>query len=266
MKQPDLIDIGVNLTHSTFQTHLPDVIQRASEQGVSRMIVTGTDIAESQAAFELTRQYPNQLFSTAGIHPHDAKSATEDSWAVIRDLAQQPSVVAVGECGLDFNRDYSPRPAQEAAFARQLALAAELNMPVFMHERDAHERFIAILKEFRSSLPGAVIHCFTGSEAELMAYLELDLHIGITGWICDERRGLHLQQAVKQIPANRLMLETDSPYLLPRDLRPKPKSRQNQPSYLSHIAERVAAAREESVELLRLNCRDTTVRFFQLAN
>ncbi len=266
MKQPDLIDIGVNLTHSTFQTNLPDVLQRASEQGVRRMIVTGTDIAESQAAFELTRQYPEQLFSTAGIHPHDAKSATAESWSVIRELAQQPSVVAVGECGLDFNRDYSPRPVQEAVFARQLALAAELKMPVFMHERDAHERFIAILKEFRSSLPAAVIHCFTGTEAELMAYLELDLHIGITGWICDERRGLHLQQSVKHIPANRLMLETDSPYLLPRDLRPKPKSRQNQPCYLAHIAERVAAAREESVDQLRLNCCDTTERFFQLAN
>lgn len=264
MKKPKLIDIGVNLTNSAFQKDLPDVITRASEQGVRGIIVTGTDVEESEQAYQLTQQYPNQLFSTAGIHPHDAKTVTSESLSIIRSLARQPEVVAIGECGLDFNRDYSPRPIQEKVFAQQLELAVELNMPVFMHERDANERFIAILKEYRSQLPAAVLHCFTGSEEDLTACLDLDLHIGITGWICDERRGGHLVDLVKQIPGDRLMLETDAPYLLPRDLKPEPKSRRNEPCYLPHIAQAIALARNESVTSLMSASFSTTEKFFNI--
>ena len=264
MKKQELIDIGVNLTNAAFHKDLPDVIERASAQGVRRLIVTGTDIAESQLAYQLTLDYPQQLYATAGIHPHDARHATDDSWQQIRALAQHDSVVAIGECGLDFNRDFSPRPMQEAVFAKQLELAAELNMPVFMHERDANERFIAILKEYRSALPAAVLHCFTGSASALAACLELDLHIGITGWICDERRGTELYQLVRDIPADRLMLETDAPYLLPRDLRPKPKSSRNLPKYLPHIAQTIAEIRNTSLESLAVQCYSNTRKFFGL--
>jgi TatD DNase family protein len=264
MKKQELIDIGVNLTNVAFHKDLPDVIARASAQGVRRLIVTGTDIAESQLAYQLTQDYPHQLYATAGIHPHDARHATDESWLQIKTLAQHDSVVAIGECGLDFNRDFSPRPMQEAAFAKQLELAAELNMPVFMHERDANERFIAILKEYRSALPAAVLHCFTGSASDLAACLELDLHIGITGWICDERRGADLYQLVREIPSDRLMLETDAPYLLPRDLKPKPKSRRNEPHHLPHIAETIARARGEDIDTLLSRSLHVTEQFFQL--
>jgi len=264
MKKQELIDIGVNLTNVAFHKDLPDVIARASAQGVRRLIVTGTNIVESQRAYQLTQDYPQQLYATAGIHPHDARHATDDSWLQIKTLAQHDSVVAIGECGLDFNRDFSPRPMQEAAFAKQLELAAELNMPVFMHERDANERFIAILKEYRSALPAAVLHCFTGSASDLAACLELDLHIGITGWICDERRGADLYQLVRDIPANRLMLETDAPYLLPRDLKPKPKSRRNEPCHLPHVAETIARARGEDIDTLLRRSLQVTEQFFQL--
>ncbi|MFT7682683.1 MAG: TatD DNase family protein [Moritella dasanensis] len=264
MKKQELIDIGVNLTNVAFHKDLPDIIARASAQGVRRLIVTGTDIAESQLAYQLTQDYPQQLYATAGIHPHDARHATDESWLQIKTLAQHDSVVAIGECGLDFNRDFSPRPMQEAAFAKQLELAAELNMPVFMHERDANERFIAILKEYRSALPAAVLHCFTGSASDLAACLELDLHIGITGWICDERRGADLYQLVREIPSDRLMLETDAPYLLPRDLKPKPKSRRNEPCHLPHIAETIARARGEDIDTLLTRSLHVTEQFFQL--
>lgn len=264
MKKQELIDIGVNLTNVAFHKDLPDVIARASAQGVRRLIVTGTDIAESQLAYQLTQDYPQQLYATAGIHPHDARHATDESWLQIKTLAQHDSVVAIGECGLDFNRDFSPRPMQEAAFAKQLELAAELNMPVFMHERDANERFIAILKEYRSALPAAVLHCFTGSASDLAACLELDLHIGITGWICDERRGADLYQLVQEIPSDRLMLETDAPYLLPRDLKPKPKSRRNEPCHLPHVAETIARARGEDIDTLLSRCLQVTEQFFRL--
>jgi TatD DNase family protein len=168
----------------------------------------------------------------------------------------------VGECGLDYFRDFSPRELQRRAFHWQLEIAARVGKPVFLHQRDAHEDFLAILKEHRSTLAGGVAHCFTAGEAERDAYLELGLHIGITGWICDERRGLHLREVVKGIPADRLMLETDAPYLLPRDLKPAPKSRRNEPHHLVHVARAVAAARGASMETLATEALHTTRRFF----
>ena len=155
-------------------------------------------------------------------------------------------MVAVGECGLDYFRDFSPRDLQRRAFGWQLELAAATGKPVFLHQRDAHDDFIAILREHRVSERG-VAHCFTAGEKERDAYLELGLHIGITGWINDERRGLHLREVVKGIPADRLMIETDAPYLLPRDIRPAPKTRRNEPTYLPYVVRAIAAARGEPV-------------------
>jgi len=240
----ELIDIGANLSHDSFRHDLPQVLERACAAGVTQMIVTGASESESRAAHDIASAYPGVLFATAGVHPHLAREWTDDTAMAIRELARSPTVVAVGEAGLDFNRDFSPRPIQERVFAAQLELAVELGMPVFMHERDAHDRFAAILGEFRSRLGPVVIHCFTGDAQELDHYLELDLHVGVTGWICDDRRGTHLRELVPRIPLERLMLETDSPYLLPRDLDPRPKSRRNEPMHLAHIAETVAACRK----------------------
>ncbi len=235
----ELIDIGANLSHDSFRHDLPQVLERAHAAGVAQMIVTGASAIESQAAHDIASVHPGVLFATAGVHPHLAREWSDETAAVIRELAQSPVVVAVGEAGLDFNRDFSPRPIQERVFAVQLELAAELGLPVFMHERDAHDRFAAILGEYRARLGPAVIHCFTGEASELERYLELDLHVGITGWICDERRGEQLRQAVGRLPLNRLLLETDGPYLLPRDLDPPPQHRRNEPRFLPHIAGRL---------------------------
>ena len=239
----ELIDIGANLSHDSFRHDLPQVLARARAAGVTQMVVTGASEIESQAAHDIAALHPGVLFATAGVHPHLAKEWNDHTGTVIRELAKSPVVVAVGEAGLDFNRDFSPRPIQESVFTAQLELAAELGLPVFMHERDAHDRFAAIVAEYRPRLGPAVIHCFTGEAKELERYLELDLHVGITGWICDERRGTHLRELVSRIPLERLMLETDSPYLLPRDLKPRPKSRRNEPMHLAHILETVAACR-----------------------
>lgn len=259
-----MIDIGVNLTNSRFDKDREAVIARSQQAGVKALILTGTSENESLQALAMAHQWPGYCFSTAGVHPHDAKSVSDFSLPVIRELAADPAVVAVGECGLDFNRDFSPRPQQEAVFEAQLALAAELQKPVFMHCRDAHERFLAILKPWRDKLPAAVLHCFTGSEQELKDCLALDLHIGITGWICDERRGTGLRNIVRHIPGNRLMIETDCPYLLPRDLRPKPKSSRNEPAYLPHIAQAVAACRQQSADDLMAAVSATSRAFFQI--
>ena len=184
--------------------------------------------------------------------------------AELRQLATLPEVVAVGECGLDYFRDLSPRAAQQKAFHRQLELAARVGKPVFLHQRDAHADFVAILREHRAALAGGVAHCFTGTREELTACLEMDLAIGITGWICDERRGAHLLPLMKEIGADRLLLETDGPYLLPRDLPVKPESRRNEPAYLPHIAATVARARGESLEQLAATSTAAAQRLFGL--
>ncbi|WP_341502404.1 TatD family hydrolase [Gallaecimonas sp. GXIMD4217] len=256
-----LCDIAVNLTDGAFDKDREQVLARAREAGVSRQILTGTSVSESQAALALAEVHEG-LYATAGIHPHYAGEAQDDALATLEALAAHPKVVAIGECGLDFFRDLSPRPVQEALFEQQLALAAWLQMPVLLHEREAAERQYAILRRFRDQLPGAVAHCFTGDEATLRRWLELDLHIGITGWICDERRGLHLRELVRQIPAERLLLETDAPYLIPRDLSPKPKSRRNEPCYLPHILRTVARCRDEDPETLAAQALANSQRLF----
>ena len=231
-----MIDVGANLTHASFAADLGDVVARARSHGVESMIVTGTSVEESRHAAAIADQF--DLFSTAGIHPHHARDFHGVS--ELREAAKHPRVVAIGECGLDFNRNYSPHPAQEECFTAQLQLGIELDKPLFLHSRDAHPRFAQIVKSMK--VEKAVAHCFTGEREELRAYLDLGLYIGITGWICDERRGRHLVELVRDIPRDRLLVETDAPYLTPRDLRPQPKARRNEPAFLPHIVAAVARA------------------------
>ncbi len=259
-----LIDIGVNLTNNSLLRDLDGVMRRAAAAGVEQMVVTGTSIESSRQALELCASYPGRLVATCGVHPHHASEWDEQSRARLEKLAREPAARAVGETGLDFNRNYSPPAAQERAFSEQLQLAAALGMPVFCHQRDAHSRFVAILREHRERLGPIVVHCFTDNRAALLECLELDCHIGITGWICDERRGLDLQQLVRLIPQDRLMLETDAPYLLPRDLEPRPANRINEPAYLPHILDAVARHRGQPPAELARQCLANSRAFFAL--
>jgi TatD DNase family protein len=252
-----LVDIGANLTHASFRDDLDAVLARAREHGVGTIVVTGTSPAETRKALKL------DFWTTAGVHPHNAKDCGASTLDELRELAREPKVVAIGECGLDYNRNYSPHPDQEKWFVAQLELAAELGKPLFLHSRDAHPRFAEILRNLR--VGKAVAHCFTGEAEELRAYLDLDLYIGITGWICDERRGRHLVALVKEIPQDRLLLETDAPYLTPRDLQPQPKARRNEPAYLPHILRAVARARGEAPEALAAATTRNAKAFFGIA-
>jgi TatD DNase family protein len=258
-----LIDIGSNLTHDSFAADRDAVIARALDAGVRRQIVTGADMSSSREAAALAAVHPGHLSSTAGVHPHhahgfDVLRHTEE----LRELLEKPGVVAVGECGLDYCRNFSLPAAQRAAFAAQLQIAADTRKPVFLHQRDAHEDFTAILEDFRSALVGGVAHCFTGGRRELEDYLALDLYIGVTGWVNDERRGQSLRDAVPHIPSDRLMMETDAPYLLPRDLVPPPKSRRNEPCFLPHIAGAVARLRGQILQELAASTTANAGRFF----
>ncbi|MCA9609236.1 MAG: TatD family hydrolase [Myxococcales bacterium] len=233
-----MIDIGCNLTHRRFRADLAEVLHRASEAGVDRMLVTGLSAEVSRQAERLAGARLAQLRSTAGVHPHNARTVNARTASELEALTHRPAVVAVGECGLDYDRDFSPRPVQRRAFEMQLELAAARRMPVFLHEREAQDDFLAILSRWRPKLVGGVVHCFTGQARALEAYLELGLHIGITGWITDARRGAHLVSLVPRIPADRLMIETDAPFLTPKGAT----ARRNEPSFLPLVLRAVAAA------------------------
>jgi len=243
-----LIDIGLNLTHDSFDHDRDAVLQRAQSVGVAGMLITGSDLPHSEAALLLARQYPTLLRATAGIHPHHAKDFSAEQLPRLRALLADPLTLAVGECGLDYFRNFSTHEQQESVFRQQLELAVDAAKPVFLHERDAHDLFVDILKDYLPSLSGGVSHCFTGTAAQAQRYVELGLYVGITGWICDERRGESLREAVRHIPQDRLLIETDAPYLIPRDLKPKPKSHRNEPMYLPAVLNRLALCRGESIE------------------
>ncbi len=260
----DLVDIGANLTHNNFDDDRDQVIERAEKAGVTRIIVTGSDGESSQDALALARTRPGKLYATAGVHPHHASDYSPAVRETLADLTREDAVVAVGECGLDYFRNFSSPEDQRSAFESQLELAAESGLPVFLHQRDAHEDFIDILKPLIGEISAGVAHCFTGERAALQECLSMGLYIGVTGWICDERRGKTLKEIVADIPLDRLMIETDAPYLLPRTLLPKPKTRRNEPGYLTEVLRVVAQAMQESETTVAQATTANAERFFSL--
>lgn len=262
-----LVDIGLNLGHDSFDEDRAAVVDRAHAAGVQRMVITGASLEGTQRALEAVRQWPDTMRCTAGVHPHHATELFEPgAEEKLRALIQQPEIVAGGECGLDFFRNFSPQDIQILGFEKQLEVCAEYQLPVFLHQRDAHTDFLKVLDRWLPRLPRAVVHCFTGTGEELQDYLDRDLYVGITGWICDERRGHHLRELVGRIPLQRLMLETDAPYLLPRDL-PKARlrhsgDRRNEPAYLPHILATVAHYRGEPPATTAAGTAATAQYFF----
>ena len=264
---PGLVDIGLNLGHDSFDADRAAVVERALAAGVRHMVITGASLDGTRRAIEVVRQWPQIMRCTAGVHPHHA-TELQETGAIdeLRTLIQLPEIVAGGECGLDFFRNFSPQPIQIIAFEKQLELCAEYQLPVFLHQRDAHDAFLKVLDRWLPQLPRAVVHCFTGTGEELQDYLDRDLHVGVTGWICDERRGHHLRELVGRVPLHRLMVETDAPYLLPRDL---PRSalrhsgdRRNEPAFLPHVLATVAHCRGEAIGVTAAGTTATAAAFF----
>ncbi len=262
-----MIDIGANLAHDSFDSDRAAVLERAWAAGLSRIVVTGSSADSSERALTLAQAHPQRLFATAGLHPHHASEWSSELAARFEGLAQNPAVVALGECGLDYFRDLSPRDVQRKAFAEQLALAAKLKKPVFLHQRDAHADFLPLLREHRSQLVDAVVHCFTDTRAALEDCLALDCHIGITGWVCDEKRGAALREIVALIPDDRLLIETDAPYLLPHNAprdRTRVSGRRNEPALLPWVVKTLAQLRNQTerhiADITTANAR----RFFRL--
>lgn len=260
----NLTDIGANLAHESFAHDLSAVLNRAAAAGVARMIVTGTTVEVSGAAARLAEAHPGLLWATAGIHPHHAAGFGPDARSRLADLLQADRVVAAGECGLDHFRNHASPADQRRAFTGQLSLAADAGRPVFLHQREAHAEFLQILREFRSGLCGGVAHCFTGGPGELEDCLALDLYVGVTGWICDERRSAALREAVVRLPLDRLLVETDAPYLLPRTLRPRPATRRNEPAWLPEVVRVLSACMGRSPEEIAAASTANAQRLFGL--
>ena len=256
-----LFDIGANLTHKSFENDFEEVIKRSLLNGVSNICITGCDLTDSRRALSLAKKFPNNLISTCGIHPHYADSFSEKSEKEIQEICNDSLVKAIGETGLDFNRNYSDKKNQIKSFLEHIKLANSLNLPMFLHQRDAHEDFIDCLNE-ETPRTKCVVHCFTGEKKELFNYLDRDFYIGLTGWICDPKRGSHLEELIPLIPLNRLLIETDSPYLLPKNL--KVKGRRNEPAFLNEILKKVVSERKESEKKITEMLSKNSLSFFNL--
>ena len=257
-----MFDVGVNLFNAQFDLDRNEVIDRAKAAGVQSMLLISTDIEETRKN-QLESELDANFFCTAGVHPHYSASVTPHELQQLETLLTHHKVVAVGECGLDFNRDFSPRDRQIEVFELQLELAKNVKKPVYLHERDAFDTQLALLKHHQ--IQQGVAHCFTGNVQQMRAYLDLGLYIGITGWLCDERRHDQLVEALNYLPLDRLLIETDAPYLLPRTLQQKPKSRRNEPMYLLEIASYIASLTGKSVDQIRQTSVANSYRVFNLS-
>ena len=256
---PNLFDICINLDNVQFDSDREELLERAAKQGVTHISMTGSSLRSSIFALEWAQRNPDRFCATAGIHPHEAQSATPTVLEEIEKLLHHPLVRAVGECGLDYNRNFSPREAQISCFEAQIELSEKHQLPLFLHQRDAHEEFLACLS---SSTQQAVVHCFTDTKEALFSYLDRGWYIGITGWICDPKRGALLRDIVRHIPLNRIMVETDAPWLFPKDIRPKPKKRRNEPMYLPHIVRVIAQSMNRSVQEITHHSFENSRSFF----
>lgn len=255
-----MIDIGVNLFDKQFKYKADNVVNNALSHDVG-IIITGSSIGSSNLAVSYLKGRKN-LYATVGVHPHAAKTFTAKTIDELRKLANHKNVVAIGECGLDYDRMFSPANDQRLCFEKQILLAEELNKPLFLHERKAENDFLQIMKQHREICKKSVVHCFTGSKEAAMRYLNLGCYIGITGWICDERRNQELIDAVKIIPIERMMLETDAPYLTPRNV--KGLDRVNVPENIFYVAEKVAEIKKVDVDFIIEEIKRNTIDFFKL--
>ncbi|MBQ4522017.1 MAG: TatD family hydrolase [Lachnospiraceae bacterium] len=252
-------DIGLNL----FCRQFPDpekIIKEAAEAGVL-CILTGTDPKENQKIDAFVKEH--EAFGTAGIHPHNADSAKQEDFEWIEKIVtKNPKIVAVGECGLDYDRMFSTKENQIRCLEKHIVLAEKLDKPLFLHERMAAENFIKRFKKHPDICKKSVVHCFTGNKETLDKYLSMGFSIGITGWICDDRRGKELREAVKMIPLDRILIETDAPYLTPRNV--PGLARTNVPWNIKYVSAELAKYMKVSEEELMENARKNTERIFHL--
>ncbi len=256
-----LFDSHCHLHDIEYQKDMDNVIDRATKAGVLAEMIVGFNLKSSQRGVTLA-QTQNRFFASVGVHPHDAKSCSESALETLKTLATDPKVHAWGEIGLDFNRMFSPKDIQEKWFQKQLKIVDELNLPVILHERDSNGRFLDILKANHHPERKGVVHCFSGTTREMEQYLGLGYHIGITGIITIEARGKDLRKQAPLIPADRLLIETDAPFLTPVPF--KNKTRRNEPAFVLPVLLKLAEVRKEDPEVLSEIIWKNTCRLYDI--
>jgi TatD DNase family protein len=256
------IDIACNFTHDSFKDNLDEVLNNAEHAGVDKFVLLCASLDDIDPIKVIQNNTPEKFFISAGIHPHHATEILEINYDALFNKLKSINPNAIGETGLDYFRNISPPDIQKKSFGMHIEIAKELNLPLYLHQRDAHSDFIRIIKENISNFPKFVVHCFTGTQAELDEYLELGAYIGLTGWICDAKRNIDLRKSIKNIPIEKMMIETDSPYLIPKNLMLKPKKNINEPKYLPHIANEICELTGYELEELKSATSNNAIKFF----
>ena len=256
------IDIACNFTHESFKRNLEEVINNAENAGVEKFVLLCASLTDLDPIKQIQNNAPNKFFISAGIHPHHATETVEINYDQLLSQLQSITPHAIGETGLDYFRNISPPDIQKESFRMHIEIAKELNLPLYLHQRDAHNDFIRIIRENRKNFPKFVVHCFTGTQKELDDYLDLGAYIGLTGWICDAKRNIDLRQSIKNIPIERIMIETDCPYLIPKNLVNKPKNNINEPKYLPHIANEICELIGVEIEEFKSVTSKNAINFF----
>ena len=259
----EIADIACNFTSERFDNDLDEVINQAIVNNITKFGLICSRLSDIDKLLEIYNRYSKDMFFTIGVHPHHANEINEEYLKKLKEVINNNNPHAIGETGLDFFRNLSTYEEQIYAFEEQIKIAIDTNKPLFLHQRDSHDDFIKILRKYSSDINKSVVHCFTGTKEQLNDYLELDCYIGVTGWICDAKRNVELRKTIKNIPLERLMIETDCPYLIPKNLDEKPKNNRNEPTYLNHIANEVAALMKKDINDIREKTYKTSLSFFQ---
>ncbi len=262
-KNCSLIDIGANLTHNQLLDNIDSVITRFKKAKIEKVVITSSNLNDTKKALELIKQFPDVFFTTVGFHPHNAKDFRDEDLITMESFAENLYVISLGECGLDYYREYSSKSQQINCFEKQLDLNTKINLPVFLHERGAHSDFYSILKKYINKFDKSVVHCFTGNKSELSKYLDIGCYIGITGWITDLDRGSHLHDILKFIPEDKLLVETDAPYLIPKNI-PNNENLTNEPSFLPFVVEQIAKCLNKDIEYIYRQTYKNTKEFFKI--
>ena len=259
----EIADIACNFTSERFDNDLDEVINQAIVNNITKFGLICSRLSDIDKLLEIYNRYSKDMFFTIGVHPHHANEINEEYLKKLKEVINNNNPHAIGETGLDFFRNLSTYEEQIYAFEEQIKIAIDTNKPLFLHQRDSHDDFIKILRKYSSDINKSVVHCFTGTKEQLNDYLELDCYIGVTGWICDAKRNVELRKTIKNIPLERLMIETDCPYLIPKNLEEKPKNNRNEPTYLNHIANEVATLMKKDINDIREKTYKTSLSFFQ---
>ena len=262
-----MFDICVNIYSDRFDTDREQVLERAWNAGLNYISITGSCLPSTEQALTYAQKFPQKICATAGFHPHNAAEAEEYNGEPLNKMEQyikeNPLVKAIGECGLDYNRGFSPIDVQKRVFEKHVEWHKEYKKPLFLHQRDAFDDFVSILTSNLPSTPiNGIVHCFTENREKLRRVLDMGMYVGVTGWVCDPKRGVDLREAVPYIPLDRLMIETDAPWLTPKDMRPKPHKGRNEPAFLAHISQKIAELKGISVDEIRRTTEENARRFF----